>query len=86
MRETSRKNVMYCVYQNIEDNTGFMSEEGLEEDLCYAKFFSSREEAIREGKEAYTELGEDWDELFDYNFVCVLPVRVALPKDFGGVR
>ena len=44
------KNEMYCIYQNIEDNTGFLSQDGLEEDLIDANFYSSYAEAIREGK------------------------------------
>ena len=81
-----KNNVMYCIYQNIEDNVGFLSQDGLEEDLINANFYSFYAEAIHEGKKAYAEIGEDWEELFNYKFVCILPVKVSLPKEFGGEK
>ena len=75
----------YVVYQAIEDNECFLGHNGsFVTEFGDAKFFPTKDFAIQAGRASCEEIGEDWDELFQYEFMKVLPVKCKIPEN-GGV-
>lgn len=70
--------VAYCIYDTVGE--GFLGDTELEFDLHYAMLFGTRQEAEDEGRQAYFQIGEDWEDLKASKRIMVLPVKVTIPE------